>query len=90
MSLKLNAVALANTFAVIDLVLHPLFHLWIVVYPQSYVWFMHLFVAGLHLEVTEFDVNLGHIALGTVIEAAVFWLLGFVVATIYNRLSTRE
>lgn len=90
MAQKLNVIALANTFAIIDLVLHPLFHLWIIVYPQSYVWFMHLFVAGLHLEVTEFDVSLRHIVLGTVVEAVVFWLLGYVVATLYNRLSSSE
>ena len=26
---KLNAIALANTLAIIDLVLHPLFHFWV-------------------------------------------------------------
>ena len=42
----LNRLALANTFGVIDLVLHPLFHLWISIAPESYERLMNLFVAG--------------------------------------------
>jgi len=83
----LNVIAFANTFAIIDLVLHPLFHLWISVAPRSYEWAMHLFVAGLQLRVTDFDSSLTHIALGTVIEASAFWILGASFALIYNRLS---
>jgi len=84
---KLNVLALANTFAVIDLVLHPIFHLWVSVAPNSYEWLMNLFIAGLHLKVTEFDSSIQHILLGTVIEASVFWILGATVATIYNKFS---
>ena len=84
---KLNAIALANTIAVIDLILHPLFHLWTYLSPESYEWVMNLFVAGLQLNVTSFDSNLFHIALGTIIEAGVFWLLGFSFASLYNRLA---
>ena len=84
---KINAIALANTFAIIDLILHPLFHVWIAIHPDSYELVMNLFVAGLHLEVTHFDSSLEHIILGTIIEATVFWILGFVGASIYNRLS---
>ncbi|OGG79951.1 hypothetical protein A3A39_01030 [Candidatus Kaiserbacteria bacterium RIFCSPLOWO2_01_FULL_54_13] len=84
---KLNAVALANTFAIIDLVLHPLFHLWIWVSPGTYEWAMNIFIAGLKLNVTSFDSGLSHVVLGTVLEAAVFWILGYSVAFLYNRLS---
>lgn len=84
---KLNAIALANTFAIIDIILHPLFHLWVSVNPESYEKLMNLFVAGLHLKVTEFDSSFAHIALGTLIEAAIFWALGFIGATLYNRLN---
>ena len=84
---KLGVLGLANTFAIIDLVLHPLFHLWVSVAPRSYEQTMNLFVAGLHLQVTEFDSSIEHILLGTVVEAAVFWLLGAVVALLYNKLS---
>jgi len=87
MTTSLNAIALANTLAIIDLVLHPLFHVWIAIQPQSYEWLMHLFVAGLQLEVTRFDTSWQHIILGTILEAAMFWVLGFVVATLYNKLS---
>ena len=48
---------------------------------------MNLFVAGLHLQVTDFDSSFTHIALGTVVEASVFWLLGASVALIYNKLA---
>ncbi len=84
---KFNVLALANTFALIDIVLHPLFHLWVWVAPSSYERAMNLFVAGLQLRVTDFDTSLWHIAVGTVIEAAVFWMLGAVVAVVYNRVS---
>lgn len=82
---KFNAIALANTIAVIDLVLHPLFHLWVYLSPSSYEWVMNLFVAGLQLNVTSFDSSLWHILLGTVVEAGVFWLLGYCFASLYNR-----
>lgn len=83
----IKVIAFANTFAIIDLILHPLFHLWIVVVPRSYEWTMNLFVAGLHLQVTDFDSNFVHVILGTIVEASVFWILGASFALIYNRLS---
>ena len=84
---KFNVIAFANTFAIIDLILHPLFHLWISVAPRSYEWAMNLFVAGLHLQVTDFDSSFIHIALGTIAEASAFWILGASVALIYNWIS---
>ena len=84
---KFNVVALANTFAIIDIILHPLFHLWVYVSPRSYEWVMHLFVAGLQLEVTNFDSSFTHVALGTIVEASAFWILGASVALIYNWMS---
>ncbi|HEY4516709.1 MAG TPA: hypothetical protein VJG64_02080 [Candidatus Paceibacterota bacterium] len=83
---KFNVFALANTLAIIDLILHPLFHLWISISPQSYEWLMHIFVAGLQLQVTEFDSSFSHIVSGTIVEAAAFWGLGAAIALIYNRL----
>ena len=82
-----KVIAFANTLAIIDLILHPLFHLWISVAPRSYEWVMNLFVAGLHLQVTGFDSSFVHIALGTIVEASAFWILGAMIAVIYNRLS---
>ena len=84
---KFSVIGLANTFAVIDLILHPLFHLWISIVPRSYEWAMNLFVAGLHLQVTDFDSSLSHIALGTIVEASAFWVLGAMIALIYNKLA---
>ena len=82
--LKLQPLALANTFALIDLILHPLFHAWVAWSPRSYEWVMNLFVAGLHLRITEFDTGLVHIVFGAVLEASAFWILGFAAASIYN------
>jgi len=84
MNQRINPIALANTFGAIDLVLHPLFHIWISIAPKSYEYLMNLFVAGLHLEVTHFDSDLIHIVVSTIIEASVFWVLGFCGATMYN------
>lgn len=84
---KFNVFALANTFALIDIVLHPLFHLWVSFSPTMYERAMNLFVAGLQLRVTDFDTSLWHIAIGTVVEASVFWVFGAVVALVYNRVS---
>lgn len=83
---KLNPIALANTLAIIDLILHPLFHFWVWASPHSYVWVMNLFVAGLTLNVTSFDSSLFHITLGTLLEVTVFWVLGYSAASLYNRL----
>ncbi len=82
-----RVIAFANTLAIIDLILHPLFHLWISIAPRSYELTMNLFVAGLHLQVTEFDSGFSHIVLGTVLEASAFWILGAIIALIYNRLA---
>ena len=82
-----KVIAFANTLAIIDLILHPLFHLWISVAPHSYEWAMNLFVAGLHLQITEFDSNFSHIVLGTIVEASAFWVFGASIALIYNRLA---
>lgn len=87
---KFNVIALANTFAIVDIILHPLFHLWISVHPQSYESAMNLFVAGLRLKVTDFDSSLWHIVVGTVIEAAAFWMLGAGAASLYNKLSKQK
>ena len=87
---QLNKWALANTFGVIDIVLHPLFHIWVTLSPDSYERLMNLFVAGLHLEVTSFDSSISHILLGTVIEAAIFWCLGFMGASVYNYFASKK
>ena len=82
-----KVIAFANTLAIIDLILHPLFHLWVSIAPRSYEWAMHLFVAGLQLQLTNFDSSITHIALGTIVEASAFWLLGASIALIYNWMS---
>ena len=82
-----RVIAFANTLGIVDLILHPLFHLWVLVAPHSYEWAMNLFVAGLHMQVTEFDSSWGHVVMGTVIEASAFWILGAMIALIYNRLA---
>lgn len=84
---KFNVIALANTLAIIDLILHPLFRLWVLLSPESYETTMHLFVEGLHLEVVPaFDLNWTNFVVGTILEAMIFWLLGASIALIYNRM----
>ncbi|OGE86503.1 MAG: hypothetical protein A3J48_00050 [Candidatus Doudnabacteria bacterium RIFCSPHIGHO2_02_FULL_46_11] len=86
--LKLNAWAFANTFAIIDLILHPLFRLWVLISPESYVKVMHLFVEGLQLKIEPaFDLNFGNFLTSTILEAALFWILGWAVAHLYNKLN---
>ena len=84
---KFNVFALANTFAIIDLILHSLFRVWIWISPESYQKAINLFVAGWQLEVTSFDLSLSHMIFGTILEATIFWILGAAVAIIYNKLS---
>jgi hypothetical protein len=86
--MKLQPVALATTFGLIDLILHPLFHLWVAISPESYEHLMQLFVAGLRLKVDQaVELSPGNLILSTVLEASVFWLLGFIGATLYNKLA---
>jgi len=87
MAQKWNVYALANTFAIIDIILHSLFRVWIWVSPTSYENAMNLFVAGLQVKVTEFDLSLTHTIFSTLLEAAAFWLVGAAVALIYNKLA---
>lgn len=84
---KFSVIGLANTFAIIDVILHPLFHIWVAVAPRSYERLMNVFVAGLHLQVTEFDTSVAHIIFGTIVEASVFWLLGAFAAIVYNKVA---
>ena len=49
---------------------------------------MHLFVEGLELKIDpSFDLNFINFVLGTALEALAFWVLGAVVALVYNRFS---
>lgn len=83
---RINVIALANTFALIDIVLHPLFRVWVWFSPESYEGMARLFVAGLQLEVEQpVDLSLSHLVTGTLLEAVVFWSLGAVGAMIYNK-----
>ncbi|HCR80875.1 MAG TPA: hypothetical protein DIV47_00100 [Candidatus Pacebacteria bacterium] len=83
--MKINSLALANTFALIDLVLHPLFHLWGWLAPQSYEMVMSEFVIGWQLRVTEQFTPKFFVF--WFLEVLVFWFLGYVGAELYNRLN---
>ena len=82
---KFDIFALANTFASIDLVLHPLFHIWGWYFPRSYEQAMHEFVIGLKLTVDEKFTPVFFIY--WILEAVVFWLLGASVGLLYNKLT---
>jgi len=83
---KIDGIALANTFAIIDLVLHPLFHIWGWYFPRSYEMAMHEFVIGLDLHVTESFTPTFFIY--WILEAITFWSLAYIGSKLYNRLST--
>ena len=82
---KLDQLALANTLGIIDLILHPAFHIWGWLAPRSYELAMSEFVIGLQLNVKEvFELRF---LIFWIIEALAIWTLGFTIATIYNKLS---
>ena len=85
---KLNVIPLANTLAVIDLLLHLLFHFWVAISPRTYESAMNLFIAGFHPQVTAFDISFSHIVVGTLVETSAFWLLGASMAILYNKFSS--
>ena len=84
----IKPIALANTFAILDLIGHPLIHLWVAINPQSYEYLMQIFVAGLHLKVDQsFELSPANLVLSTFLEASLFWIVGFVGANLYNKLA---
>lgn len=85
---KINVIALANTFAIIDLILHPFFHIWGWYFPRSYESTMHEFVIGLDLRVQESFTPIFFVY--WILEAIGFWLLGAVGAILYNKLSDKN
>jgi len=86
-SKKFDVLALANTLAIIDIILHPLFRVWIWISPSSYEGALNLFVAGWQVNVTSFDLTWSHLFFGTVLEASLVWLCGAAIAILYNKLA---
>jgi hypothetical protein len=82
---KFDAVALGNTLAISSLVLHPLFHLWGWLSPRTYEVLFSEFVIGLHLKVEEHFHPKFFIFY--IVEAVTLWIVGFVFASLYNKLS---
>lgn len=87
--MTLKAIPLANTLAIMALVLHSFFHAWAILSSQSYVAAVRMSVAGLQLSVNATDASVLHFVLGTIGEVASFWLFGAAVATLYNALVRR-
>lgn len=86
----LKPIALANTFAIIDLVGHTAIHIWVAVNAQSYEYLMQIFVAGLRLKVDQgFELAWNNLLLSTILEASVFWLVGYVGGILYNRFAQK-
>lgn len=86
----IKPIALANTLAILDLILHPFFHIWAAISPESLTYLMHVFVVGWELNIDPaFDFSPFNLIFGTLLEASVFWVLGFIGATLYNTLSKR-
>ena len=85
---KFNVVALANTFAIIDIILHSSFRLWILISPESYVNTMGFFVTGAQFKIDpELNLDFFNFVSSTVLEGLTFWVLGAAVGVLYNKLS---
>lgn len=81
----MNPIILANTLAILDLVGHALIHIWVLVHPESYEYIMQVFVAGLRLSVDPAtELTPGTLLFSSVLEAAVFWSVGYLGASLYN------
>lgn len=82
---KLDVFAFANTLAIIDMVLHPLFHIWGWFFPKLYEAVMSEFVIGLSLNVSkQFEPTF---FVFWIFEAVSFWILGYAIAYMYNKLA---
>lgn len=87
--MRINTVALANAAAIIDFILHPLFHAWGWLAPASYERVMRGFVIGLQVKVDARDRFGADFFLYWFAEVAAFWILGAAVALLYNRLAKK-
>lgn len=82
---KIHVIAMANTFAVVDIVIHSIAVFWMSKSPESFLFILRYFVEGLKLEadpsvhMTVFDYFFG-----TALEGAFFWVLGAFLAICYN------
>jgi len=86
---KLNAYAMGNTLGLIVLILHPLFHLWTFLSPESYQFIVRMFFPGFIVTITPFDFSTTIILFATILKSAVFWLLGFIGALLYNKFAAK-
>lgn len=85
--MQLRTIALANTFGLIDFVLHPFFHGWGWLAPESYERVMRGFVIGLDINVDARDRFGPDFFFYWFLEVATFWILGAAVAVLYNRMA---
>lgn len=82
---ELNVIALANTVAVVDMVLHLVFHLWGWRAPRSYERSMAEFALGFQVKVKQ---GVGpRFFVFWAIEITSFWVFGAVIALLYNAFS---
>ena len=83
---KLDALAYGNTFGLIVLILHPIFHIWTYLSPESYGLIVRMFFPGFRVIIDSFDYSVSITILSTLLKSVVFWLFGFIGATLYNKL----
>lgn len=87
---KLSAVKMGHASGGFVFILHPLFHLWTALHPQSYVYMLKLFLPGIQPVVTPFDYSVTNTIIATLTKALAFWVIGFAVASFYNLLLTNK
>lgn len=76
---------MGNAMGLFVFILHPFFHIWTAFHPSSYVYMLKLFVPGINPVITPFDYSLQNSIIATFTKAFAFWLLGFIIASIYNQ-----
>lgn len=82
---KINVIALANAFAVVDIIVHSIASLWMSQSSESFLFILRYFVDGLKLEADpSLHMSYFDYFLGTLIEGAFFWVLGASLAICYN------
>ncbi len=80
----MSPLALANSMGIFVFLLHPLFHIWVAIDPESYVMMVRLFAPGITASVSVFDYSIVTTIVATILKAAVFWGIGYAIGWLYN------
>ncbi len=83
---KLSVLKTASLFAALTFIGHLSIRAWIWIHPESYEWLLNAFVAGLQINVTDFDLDPTVLVVGTLLETLSAFLAGAILAIALNYL----